>query len=54
MTQLQKLYLSQNQISRFPLELVKEGAKLPKLTLLDLSSNKLKNLPLPDLQKLPA
>lgn len=54
MAQLQKLYLSQNQISRFPLELVKEGAKLPKLTLLDLSSNKLKNLPLPDLQKLPA
>ncbi|KAM7053648.1 amphoterin-induced protein 1 [Molossus nigricans] len=48
--QLQKLYLSQNQISRFPLELV----RLPKLTLLDLSSNKLKSLPLSDLQKLPA
>ncbi|KAF6073867.1 adhesion molecule with Ig like domain 1 [Phyllostomus discolor] len=48
--QLQKLYLSQNQISRFPLELV----RLPKLTLLDLSSNKLKMLPLSDLQKLPA
>ena len=29
MTQLQKLYLSQNQISRFPLELVKEGATIP-------------------------
>ncbi|XP_048219709.1 amphoterin-induced protein 1 [Perognathus longimembris pacificus] len=54
MAQLQKLYLSQNQISRFPLELVKEGNKLPKLMLLDLSSNKLKNLPLSDLQKLPA
>ncbi|KAM8783765.1 amphoterin-induced protein 1 [Rhynchonycteris naso] len=48
--QLQKLYLSQNQISRFPLELV----RLPKLALLDLSSNKLKTLPLSDLQKLPA
>uniref|UniRef100_A0A8C5KYY1 Adhesion molecule with Ig like domain 1 n=1 Tax=Jaculus jaculus TaxID=51337 RepID=A0A8C5KYY1_JACJA len=54
MAQLQKLYLSQNQISRFPLELVKEGNKLPRLMLLDLSSNKLKKLPLSDLQKLPA
>ncbi|KAM4872756.1 amphoterin-induced protein 1 isoform 1-T2 [Thomomys bottae] len=54
MVQLQKLYLSQNQISRFPLELIKEGNKLPKLMLLDLSSNKLKKLPLSDLQKLPA
>lgn len=54
MAQLQKLYLSQNQISRFPLELVNERAKRPKLTLLDLSSNKLKTLPLSDLQKLPA
>lgn len=52
--QLQKLYLSQNQITRFPLELVKKGAKFPKLTLLDLSSNKLNTLPLPELQKLPA
>lgn len=48
--QLQKLYLSQNHISRFPLEL----CGLPKLTLLDLSSNKLKSLPLSNLQKLPA
>lgn len=54
MAQLQKLYLSQNLISRFPLELVKEKTKLPKLTLLDLSSNKLNVLPLSDLQKLPA
>lgn len=48
--QLQKLYLSQNQISRFPLELV----RLPRLTLLDLSANRLKSLPVSDLQKLPA
>ena len=54
MAQLQKLYLSQNQISRFPVELIKDGNKLPKLMLLDLSSNKLKKLPLTDLQKLPA
>ncbi|XP_036308629.1 amphoterin-induced protein 1 [Pipistrellus kuhlii] len=48
--QLQKLYLSQNQIARFPLELV----RLPKLALLDLSGNRLKSLPVAELQKLPA
>lgn len=48
--QLQKLYLSQNLISRFPLELV----RLPRLALLDLSANRLKTLPVSDLQKLPA
>ncbi|XP_069489101.1 amphoterin-induced protein 1 [Ambystoma mexicanum] len=51
---LQKVYLSQNHISRFPLELVKDGAKLPELLLLDLSSNKLKKLPVPELKELPA
>jgi Leucine-rich repeat (LRR) protein len=54
MAQLQKLYLSQNLTSHFPLELIKGGNKLPKSTLLDLSSNKLKKLPLTDLQKLQA
>lgn len=54
MASLQKLYLSQNHITRFPLELVKDGAKLPELLLLDLSSNKLKTLPVPDLKDLPA
>ncbi|XP_074044448.1 amphoterin-induced protein 1 [Macrotis lagotis] len=54
MTRLQKLYLSQNQITRFPVELVKDQSKLPRLTLLDLSSNKLKMLPTSDLKDLPA
>ncbi|XP_027712595.1 amphoterin-induced protein 1 [Vombatus ursinus] len=54
MVHLQKLYLSQNQIARFPVELVKDRSKLPQLTLLDLSSNKLKLLPTSDLQDLPA
>ncbi|XP_044531873.1 amphoterin-induced protein 1 [Gracilinanus agilis] len=54
MVNLQKLYLSQNQIARFPVELVKDRSKLPSLTLLDLSSNKLKLLPTADLQDLPA
>lgn len=53
-TKLQKLYLSQNQISRFPLELVKEKSRLEKLSLLDVSSNKIKMLPIDELQVLPA
>uniref|UniRef100_UPI00398F1706 amphoterin-induced protein 1 n=1 Tax=Pristiophorus japonicus TaxID=55135 RepID=UPI00398F1706 len=51
---LQKLYLSQNLISRFPLELVKEGTRLPGLELLDVSSNKIKVLPVQELNSLPA
>ncbi|TWW56568.1 amphoterin-induced protein 1 [Takifugu flavidus] len=54
MIKLQKLYLSQNQISRFPLELVKEKSRLEKLSLLDVSSNKIKTLPIGELQVLPA
>ncbi|XP_041802497.1 amphoterin-induced protein 1 [Chelmon rostratus] len=54
MINLQKLYLSQNQISRFPLELVKEKSRLEKLSLLDVSSNKIKMLPIDELQVLPA
>lgn len=51
---LQKLYLSQNQISRFPLELVKERSRLETLRLLDVSSNRIKALPLHELDALPA
>nr|XP_043879667.1 amphoterin-induced protein 1-like [Solea senegalensis] len=51
---LQKLYLSHNQISRFPLELVKERSRLETLRLLDVSSNRIKVLPLHELQALPA
>ncbi|CAJ1050967.1 amphoterin-induced protein 1-like isoform X1 [Xyrichtys novacula] len=51
---LQRLYLSQNQISRFPLELVKERGRLESLRLLDVSSNRIKSLPLQELQILPA
>ncbi|XP_056155060.1 amphoterin-induced protein 1 [Lampris incognitus] len=54
MVNLQKLYLSQNQISRFPLELVKEKSRLEKLSLLDVSSNRIKILPINELQQLPA
>ncbi|XP_029012667.1 amphoterin-induced protein 1 [Betta splendens] len=54
MINLQKLYLSQNQITRFPVELVKEKSRLEKLNLLDVSSNKIKMMPLEDLQALPA
>ncbi|XP_019944590.2 amphoterin-induced protein 1 [Paralichthys olivaceus] len=54
MINLQKLYLSQNQISRFPLELVKEKSRLEKLSLLDVSSNKIKMLAIDELQVLPA
>ncbi|XP_031681042.1 amphoterin-induced protein 1 isoform X1 [Oncorhynchus kisutch] len=51
---LQKLYLSQNQVKRFPLELVKERNRLEKLTLLDVSTNRIKLLPIQELQVLPA
>ncbi|XP_029288512.1 amphoterin-induced protein 1-like [Cottoperca gobio] len=51
---LQRLYLSQNKISRLPLELVKDQTRLETLRLLDVSSNKIKVLPLHDLQALPA
>lgn len=54
MMKLQKLYLSQNQISRFPVELVKEKSRLEKLSLLDVSSNKIKIIPIDELQVLPA
>ncbi|XP_056280207.1 amphoterin-induced protein 1 [Pseudoliparis swirei] len=54
MINLQKLYLSQNQISRFPVELVKEKSRLEKLSLLDVSSNKIKMFPIDELQALPA
>lgn len=51
---LQRLYLSHNQISRIPMELVKEKSRLESLTLLDVSSNRVKNLPLQEFQALPA
>ncbi|XP_022061041.1 amphoterin-induced protein 1 [Acanthochromis polyacanthus] len=54
MMNLQKLYLSQNQISRFPVELVKDKSRLEKLSLLDVSSNRIKVLPIDELQVLPA
>ncbi|XP_069009762.1 amphoterin-induced protein 1-like [Embiotoca jacksoni] len=54
LSSLQRLYLSQNQISRFPLELVKERSRLQTLRLLDVSSNRIKELPLPELLALPA
>lgn len=54
MKHLQKLYLSHNLVQRFPLELVKDREKLPELTLLDLSSNHIKALPVKQLRALPA
>ncbi|XP_038867504.1 amphoterin-induced protein 1 [Salvelinus namaycush] len=51
---LQKLYLSQNMISRFPLELVKDKSRLEKLSLMDISSNRIKVPPIEELQVLPA
>ncbi|XP_016536620.1 amphoterin-induced protein 1 [Poecilia formosa] len=54
MVNLQKLYLSQNQISRFPAELIKERYRLENLTLLDVSSNRIKKVPIDDLNTLPA
>uniref|UniRef100_UPI0037E99021 amphoterin-induced protein 1-like n=1 Tax=Semicossyphus pulcher TaxID=241346 RepID=UPI0037E99021 len=54
LSSLQRLYLSQNQISRFPLELVKERGRLEALRLLDVSANRIKTLPLQEVQALPA
>ncbi|XP_035242886.1 amphoterin-induced protein 1-like [Anguilla rostrata] len=54
LAKLQKLYLSQNQVSRFPLELVREKTRLERLSLLDVSSNRVKVLPIPELKALPA
>ncbi|XP_028309244.1 amphoterin-induced protein 1 [Gouania willdenowi] len=54
MINIQKIYLSQNLISRFPVELVRERSHLEKLSLLDVSSNRIKTLPLDELQILPA
>ncbi|XP_068125612.1 amphoterin-induced protein 1 [Hyperolius riggenbachi] len=54
MKYLQKLYLSHNLMHRFPIELVVEGKKLPELTLLDLSFNHIRNLPVQQLRALPA
>lgn len=54
MKHLQKLYMSYNLMTRFPVELVKDGEKLPELTLLDLSFNQIKSLPVPQLRVLPA
>ncbi|XP_067863834.1 amphoterin-induced protein 1 [Heptranchias perlo] len=51
---LQKLYLSQNLIPRIPQALVKEKTRLPELELLDVSSNKIKSLPVQELNSLPA
>ncbi|XP_078062851.1 amphoterin-induced protein 1 [Mustelus asterias] len=51
---LKKLYLSQNLITRFPQELVKESTRLSGLELLDVSSNKIKSLPVQELNNLPA
>ncbi|XP_029006344.1 amphoterin-induced protein 1-like [Betta splendens] len=51
---LRRLYLSHNQVARFPLELVKERSRLEALQLLDVSSNRIKVLPLHELQALPA
>lgn len=54
LARLQKLYLSQNLVSRFPLELIKDKSRPDKMSLLDLSSNRIKVLPIADLQTLPA
>ncbi|KAK7878549.1 hypothetical protein WMY93_030385 [Mugilogobius chulae] len=54
MVNLQKLYLSKNQMSRFPLELVREKSPLDKLSLLDISSNRIAVLPIDELRALPA
>lgn len=51
---MQKLYLSQNKVHRFPMELVREKTRLEKLSLLDVSSNKIKSLPIRELKSLPA
>ncbi|XP_047202767.1 amphoterin-induced protein 1-like [Girardinichthys multiradiatus] len=51
---LQKLYMSHNQISRFPLEVLKERSKEDTFKLLDVSSNKIKVLPVQELQTMRA
>ncbi|NWU88181.1 AMGO1 protein, partial [Onychorhynchus coronatus] len=51
---LRKLYLGRNRIARFPLELLREGSRLPRLALLDLSANRLRGVPAGELQALPA
>lgn len=52
---LRKLYLSRNLVSRFPLELVKERSRTGTLALLDVSSNRIKQLPVAaELRALPA
>ncbi|XP_053310285.1 amphoterin-induced protein 1 [Spea bombifrons] len=54
MKHLQKLYLSQNHLTHFPGELVNNREILPELTLLDLSFNQIKRLPVSQLTTLPA
>ncbi|KAM9369370.1 amphoterin-induced protein 1 [Phaethornis superciliosus] len=54
LSHLRKLYLAQNRIARFPLELLRDGTRLPRLSLLDLSANRLRSLPVGELQALPA
>ncbi|NXN92380.1 AMGO1 protein, partial [Rhinopomastus cyanomelas] len=51
---LRKLYLGHNRITRFPLELLRDGTRLPQLALLDLSANRLRSVPVGELQALPA
>ena len=54
LSRLRKLYLGRNHIARFPLELLRDGSRPPQLSLLDLSSNRLRSLPAAELQALPA
>ncbi|NXA16715.1 AMGO1 protein, partial [Sapayoa aenigma] len=54
LARLRKLYLGRNRIARFPLELLREGSRLPQLALLDLSANRLRGVPSAELQALPA
>ncbi|XP_053943564.1 amphoterin-induced protein 1 [Cuculus canorus] len=54
LARLRKLYLGRNRITRFPLELLRDGSRLPQLALLDLSANRLRSVPVGELQALPA
>ncbi|KAM4740163.1 amphoterin-induced protein 1-like [Anableps anableps] len=54
MDALQKLYMSHNQISRFPLEVLKERSRKDTFKLMDVSSNKIKVLPVQELQAMRA
>ncbi|KAF7208687.1 amphoterin-induced protein 1 [Nothobranchius furzeri] len=54
LSSLQKLYMSNNLISRFPVEVLKERSRLETFQLLDVSSNRIKTLPLKELQALRA